>query len=133
MDHIIRYGLTVVGMAVLALICGGLSGRFGAKASTGFARNLRREMYRNVQKFSFANIDKFSTSGIITRLTTDVTNVHDGLYDDHPHRGPVPHHADLRLGAHPAHQPPAGADLPGDHPHPGRGPGAHHDQGPPHF
>ena len=62
-------------MAVLALICGGLSGRFGAKASTGFARNLRREMYRNVQKFSFANIDKFSTSGIITRLTTDVTNV----------------------------------------------------------
>ena len=75
MDHIIRYGLTVVGMAVLALICGGLSGRFGAKASTGFARNLRREMYQNVQKFSFSNIDKFSTSGIITRLTTDVTNV----------------------------------------------------------
>ena len=62
-------------MAVLALICGGLSGRFGAKASTGFARNLRREMYQNVQKFSFSNIDKFSTSGIITRLTTDVTNV----------------------------------------------------------
>ena len=75
MHHIAAYGLTVVGMAVLALICGGLSGRFGAKASAGFARNLRREMYRNVQKFSFANIDKFSTSGIITRLTTDVTNV----------------------------------------------------------
>ena len=75
MHHIAAYGLTVVGMAVLALICGGLSGRFGAKASTGFARNLRREMYRNVQKFSFANIDKFSTSGIITRLTTDVTNL----------------------------------------------------------
>ena len=75
MDHIIRYGLTVVGMAILALICGGLSGRFGAKASTGFARNLRREMYKNVQQFSFSNIDKFSTSGIITRLTTDVTNV----------------------------------------------------------
>ena len=75
MDHILSYGLTVVGMAVLALICGGLSGRFGARASTGFARNLRREMYKNVQKFSFANIDKYSTSGIITRLTTDVTNV----------------------------------------------------------
>ena len=75
MHHIAAYGLTVVGMFGLALICGGLSGRFGAKASTGFARNLRREMYRNVQKFSFANIDKFSTSGIITRLTTDVTNV----------------------------------------------------------
>ena len=75
MDHIIRYGLTVAGMAILALICGGMSGRFGAKASTGFARNLRREMYKNVQQFSFSNIDKFSTSGIITRLTTDVTNV----------------------------------------------------------
>ena len=75
MHHIAAYGLTVGGMAVLALICGGLSGRFGAKASTGFARNLRREMYRNVQKFSFANIDKFSTSGLNARLTTDETNV----------------------------------------------------------
>ena len=75
MDHIIRYGLTVILMAVLALICGGLSGRFGAKAATGFARNLRREMYEKIQGFSFANIDKFSTSSLITRLTTDVTNV----------------------------------------------------------
>ena len=75
MHHIAAYGLTVVGMAVLALICGGLSGRFGAKASTGFARNLRREMYRNVQKFSFANIEHFSTASLITRLTNDVSSL----------------------------------------------------------
>ena len=75
MRHILTYGVTVILMAIVALIFGGLSGRFGARASTGFARNLRRDMYRKVQNFSFANIDKFSTSGIITRLTTDVTNV----------------------------------------------------------
>ena len=75
MDHIVRYGVTVVAMALIALLLGALSGRFAAKASTGLSRNLRREMYRNVQKFSFSNIDKYSTGGIITRLTTDVTNV----------------------------------------------------------
>ena len=75
MENILLYGLLLVVMAVVALIFGALSGRFAAKASTGFSRNLRREMYQNVQKFSFSNIDKFSTGGIITRLTTDVTNV----------------------------------------------------------
>ena len=75
MEHILRYGLTVVAMALIALVLGALSGRCAAKASTGFSRNLRREMYKNVQTFSFSNIDKFSTGGIITRLTTDVTNV----------------------------------------------------------
>ncbi len=75
MGHIIQYGITVVAMALIALLLGALSGRYAARASTGFSRNLRREMYRNVQKFSFSNIDKFSTAGIITRLTTDVTNV----------------------------------------------------------
>ena len=75
MENILLYGLLLVVMAIVALIFGALSGRFAAKASTGFSRNLRREMYRNVQKFSFSNIDKFSTGGIITRLTTDVTNV----------------------------------------------------------
>ena len=75
MSRIIQYGLLVVAMALTALLLGGLSGRFAARASTGFSRNLRREMYQNVQKFSFSNIDKFSTGGIITRLTTDVTNV----------------------------------------------------------
>ena len=75
MTNILLYGLLLVVMAVVALIFGALSGRFAAKASTGFSRNLRREMYHNVQQFSFSNIDKFSTGGIITRLTTDVTNV----------------------------------------------------------
>ena len=75
MAHILQYGILVVAMALMALLLGALSGRFAAKASTGFSRNLRREMYQNVQKFSFSNIDKFSTGGIITRLTTDVTNV----------------------------------------------------------
>ena len=75
MENIVRYGVLLVVMAVVALMFGALSGRFAAKAATGFSRNLRREMYHNVQKFSFSNIDKFSTGGIITRLTTDVTNV----------------------------------------------------------
>ena len=75
MENIVRYGVLLVVMAVVALMFGALSGRFAAKAATGFSRNLRREIYQNVQKFSFSNIDKFSTGGIITRLTTDVTNV----------------------------------------------------------
>ena len=75
MTHIVRYGVLVVAMAMIALLLGALSGRFAARAATGLSRNLRREMYRTVQQFSFANIDKFSTGGIITRLTTDVTNV----------------------------------------------------------
>ena len=73
--NIWRYGILLVVMALVALAFGALSGRFAARAATGFSRNLRREMYRNVQQFSFSNIDKFSTAGIITRLTTDVTNV----------------------------------------------------------
>ena len=75
MHNILFYGAILLVMAVVALCFGALSGRYAARASTGFARNLRREMYKNVQKFSFSNIDKFSTGGIITRLTTDVTNV----------------------------------------------------------
>ena len=75
MGHIMRYGVTVIAMALIALLLGALSGRFAAKASTGLSRNLRREMYARVQQFSFSNIDKYSTGGIITRLTTDVTNV----------------------------------------------------------
>lgn len=61
--------------AVFSLVFGILGGKYGARASAGFARNLRKAMYENIQKFSFSNIDKFSTSGLITRLTTDVTNV----------------------------------------------------------
>lgn len=75
MNMIIKIGIGLVVLAILSLIFGALAGKFAAKASTGFACNLRHDMYYNVQNFSFKNIDKFSTSSIITRLTTDVTNV----------------------------------------------------------
>lgn len=75
MRYILKTGLLLVGMALLALLLGALSGRFAARASAGLARNLRRDMYYKVQDFSFSNIDKYSTAGIVTRLTTDVTNV----------------------------------------------------------
>ncbi len=75
MNEIVKIGMALVVIAILSLIFGVLAGMFAAKASTGFACNLRHDMYHNVQNFSFKNIDKFSTSSIITRLTTDVTNV----------------------------------------------------------
>ena len=70
-----NYGSILVLCAMLALVFGAAAGTFAARASTGFARNLRHDMYYNVQNFSFSNIDKFSTGSIVTRLTTDVTNV----------------------------------------------------------
>ena len=69
------YGGILVGMALLSLAFGMLSGRFAARASAGFAKNLRKDMYYAIQDYSFANIDRFSTSSLVTRLTTDVTNV----------------------------------------------------------
>lgn len=75
MSEIIKIGSILVILAFLSLAFGTLSGRYAAKASTGFACNLRHDMYHNIQNFSFQNIDKFSTSSIITRLTTDITNV----------------------------------------------------------
>lgn len=75
LGHIYRVGGLMIIVAVLGLIAGMLGGRFGAKASTGLARNLRESMFNHIQTFSFANIDKFSTAGLVTRLTTDVTNV----------------------------------------------------------
>lgn len=70
-----KYGLILVACAMLALVFGAAAGTYAARASTGFARNLRHDMYYTVQDFSFSNIDKFSTGSIVTRLTTDVTNV----------------------------------------------------------
>ena len=70
-----RVGLILLIMAFVSLFFGALSGRYAAVASAGFARNLRQDMYYKVQKYSFSNIDRFSTASIITRLTTDVTNV----------------------------------------------------------
>lgn len=70
-----RYGVWMLLAAALSLLCGILAGRYAARASSGFACNLREGMYRNIQRFSFSNIDKYSTAGLVTRLTTDVTNV----------------------------------------------------------
>lgn len=75
LSEILKYGLILLGLAFLSLICGGLSGKYCATASSGFAKNLRKDMYGKIQDFSFANIDKFSTSSLVTRLTTDVMNV----------------------------------------------------------
>ena len=75
MADVMKIGLLLVACALVSLLAGFLAGRSAAIASSGFARNLRHDMFYNVQKFSFSNIDKFSTGSIITRLTTDVTNV----------------------------------------------------------
>ena len=75
MSVIWRVGILLVVCALVSLAFGVLSGFYGARASTGFARNLRQDMYYKVQKYSFSNIDKFSTGSIVTRLTTDVTNL----------------------------------------------------------
>ncbi len=75
MSTIVKYGLLLVLMAVISLCCGALAGHFASVASCGFAKNLRHDLYAAVQGFSFSNVDKFSTSGLVTRLTTDVTNV----------------------------------------------------------
>lgn len=75
MDYILKLGAVLIVLALISLGFGVLSGYFAAQASAGFARNLRRNMYYNVQNFSFSNIDKFSTASLVTRLTTDVTNV----------------------------------------------------------
>ena len=73
--HIYRMGAVMVALALCGLWSGVMGGKYGALASTGFARNLRKAMYTNIQTFSFSNIDKYSTAGLITRLTTDVTNL----------------------------------------------------------
>lgn len=75
MQPIIKYGLILLAMALASLFCGFVAGKFAAEASCGFAKNLRHDLYYKVQDFSFADIDRFSTSSLVTRLTTDVTNV----------------------------------------------------------
>ena len=75
MAHILKYGAILLVLAALSLMSGVLAGKFGAEASCGFATNLRHDLFYRVQKFSFANVDKFSSSSLVTRLTTDVTNV----------------------------------------------------------
>ena len=75
MNAIAKIALELIICAILSLVCGILQGKFAAKASSGFAKNLREDLYFKVQDYSFSNIDKFSTSSLVTRLTTDVTNV----------------------------------------------------------
>ncbi len=75
MGHIFRVGGVMIAAALVGLMGGLMGGRYGAKASAGLAKNLRESMYNQIQTFSFANIDKFSTAGLVTRLTTDVTNI----------------------------------------------------------
>ena len=75
MKHIFVIGCYMILAAIVGLFVGVMGGKYGAKASTGFARNLREAMYENIQTFSFSNIDKFSTAGLVTRMTTDVTNI----------------------------------------------------------
>ena len=75
MGAVFRYGLLMIVMALCSLTCGILAGKYAASASAGFACNLRQNMYERIQDFSFSNIDKFSTAGLVTRMTTDITNV----------------------------------------------------------
>lgn len=75
LGYVWKMGILLAVTAMISLMFGVLSGKFAAQASAGFAKNLRKDMYYNVQNFSFSNIDKFSTASIVTRLTTDVTNV----------------------------------------------------------
>ena len=75
MDGVLKMGLILVLMAVLSLCCGASAGFLGARASAGFAKNVRGDVFRRIQRFSFENIDKFSTASLVTRLTTDITNV----------------------------------------------------------
>ncbi len=75
MKTILTIGLSLVGMALVSLCCGGIAGVTCAKASTGFAKNLRRDLFEKVQSFSFENMDKFSSASLVTRMTTDINNV----------------------------------------------------------
>ena len=75
MNEVVRVGVILVAMAVVSLLCGAGGGYMGSRASTGFARNVRRDVFERIQHFSFENIDKFSTASLVTRLTTDIGSV----------------------------------------------------------
>ena len=94
--HIYMVGAAMVLIAALGLLFGVLGGKYGARASSGFARNLRKAMYENIQTFSFSNIDKYSTAGLVTRLTTDVTNIQNAYHPAYVCARTVQH--DLRDG-----------------------------------
>ena len=79
MPAILKLGVLMLVMAAVSLFAGAMAGKFAASASSGFACNLRESMYIRIQDFSFSNIDKFSTAGLVTRMTTDVTNVQNAV------------------------------------------------------
>ena len=95
MEVILTYGGALLGMAVLSLAAGMASGRFAARASAGFAKNLRKDMYYAIQDYSFANIDRFSTSSLVTPSDDGRDQRADGVHDDHPRGDPLPVHAHL--------------------------------------
>ena len=108
-SYLYRKGAIMALLAVAGLVTGILGGKYGAYASSGFARNLRKAMYTNIQTFSFSNIDKFSTAGLVTRMTTDVTNLSHQTYhrcnqypeclsDDPAYVYPCPGQSDLCHG-----------------------------------
>ena len=75
MSYVVKVGLVMLAVSFASLFCGAMAAKQASIASTGFAKNLREAMYGQIQEFSFSNIDRFSTAGLVTRLTTDVTNV----------------------------------------------------------
>lgn len=75
MSAVVKYGVLMLLLAFVSLFCGAMGGKYSAEASTGFAANVREGMYKKIQTYSFSNIDRFSTAGLVTRLTTDVTNL----------------------------------------------------------
>ena len=79
---IVRVGLVLVLLAMISLVCGGAAGFTGSKAASGFAKNVRHDLFTKVQSFSFENIDKFSSASLVTRMTTDIQQCADGVHDD---------------------------------------------------
>ena len=118
MPIVYRYGILMVVMAFLSLAFGALAGKFAASASTGLAANLREAIYANIQTFSFSNIDKFSVPSLVTRMTTDITNVQN--YDGDSCGNPCSAHAGFQLHYVSDHQPASErnvfdcSSLPGD-------------------
>ena len=101
LGYIIQRGLILVIMAMMSLFFGVQAGNFAAIAGAGYAKNLRHDIYYKVQDFSFKNIDHFSTSGLVTRMTTDITKYPDGLHDEYPPAGKGSDHDYFILGYDP--------------------------------
>ena len=97
LGYIVQRGIILVAMAMLALFFGVQAGNMAAVAAAGYAKNLRHDIFYKVQDFSFKNIDHFSTSGLVTRMTTDIKRT-DGIHDEYPSSGESSDHGDLILG-----------------------------------